>query len=218
MDRKQYIQLLNTIIDSKDRQELNNNIRLANEFIRENNLSPDTPEFKKIDTVVGLMKVKIKNKRKMEFESVQDETLLELKKKELISMILESEEKNYTDKKDYTKAAQKVLEKLLPNKIKYVKGLEVLSCFTAKDEHEWGGGFSYTNYIIHLDIKFYIDKQPWIDAGFDISEEGTNEMGKIAYGKDFFEILRDSSHEVREYLSIDSMYRDWQGTMSFKLV
>ena len=81
MDRKQYIQLLNTIIDSKDRQELNNNIRLANEFIRENNLSPDTPEFKKIDTVVGLMKVKIKNKRKMEFESVQDETLLELKKK-----------------------------------------------------------------------------------------------------------------------------------------
>jgi hypothetical protein len=142
----------------------------------------------------------------MEFESVQDETLLEVKKKELISIILESEEKNYTDKKDYTKAAQKVLEKLLPNKIKYVKGLEVLSCFTAKDEHEWGGGFSYTNYIIHLDIKF------------DINEDGTNEMSKIAYGEDFFQTLRDSSHEVREYLSIDSMYRDWEGTMSFKLV
>lgn len=219
MDRKEYITLLNTIIDSKNREELNNNIRIANEFIRNNNLTPETTEFKKIETVVGLMKVKIKNKRKMEFESVQDETLLELKKKELISIIKESEEENYyTDKKDYTKFAQKSLELTIPNKIKYVKDLKVLNCFTAKYEHDIGGVFSYTDNIIHLDIKFYIDKQPWIDAGFVMGQKGTYEMMEKAYGKNYLSDLRNASHEVKNYLTINPIYNDWKGQITFKII
>jgi hypothetical protein len=217
MDRVEYINLLNSLIDSKTKEELNANIRIANEFIRNNSLYPETPEFKKIDTVVSLMKVKLKNKRKMEFESIQENVLFELKKKELVSIIKESDD--YTNVVDYTKAAQRILQVLIPKKVKYIEGVEVLKCFTADEEHSLGGGYlRYVDKIIYIDLKYEISKEPLIRKGFDPDSEITIEIRDEAYGKNYFENLRDETHKFAPYLSIETAGVNWRGTINFKLV
>lgn len=61
MDKKILsVKILKDIVYSSTMAELRDNVRIANDFVRKYNLSPDSEEFKKIENAITLMKIKLK--------------------------------------------------------------------------------------------------------------------------------------------------------------
>jgi hypothetical protein len=64
----EFISIVKDIVHSTTLDELKDCVVKGNEFLKEYELSQDSPEFKKLSNVVTLMKMKLKSKKKFQNE------------------------------------------------------------------------------------------------------------------------------------------------------
>jgi len=116
---------------------------------------------------------------------------------------------------DHTSSIKKLWDNIIPKKIPYITKFQTNIAVDVTHIKKIGP-YSITENDFKYDADVWMDFKPLYEIGWDGESNVTSEQMEIAYGKNYFDKLRDVMRELVAHIGIHLSVFDFEGDINVK--